>query len=88
MDCRIEGRTVAATVHENGLGTEHLGDLGEDGRAAMGDEPVGEAAKQRVGGDAAKTVGAATLEPDAELGDGDVLPHVLGGDRIYLSKLL
>ena len=48
-------------------------------RTAHGYQPVGNAAHQRIGGDARQTVGAAALETDDQLTGGDAAPNVLGG---------
>ena len=75
-----------ATVHEDGLGTEHLGNLGEHTGAALCHEPVGEFADEGIGGDAAEAVGATALQTDAELGDGNVLALVLCGLGIEFAE--
>ena len=67
-DGLLEDGTVLGAVHQDGLGAEHLGHFGEHGGAALCDEPVGKEAHERIGRDARKTVGAAALQPDAEVG--------------------
>ena len=79
---------VLAAVHQDRLGAEHLGDLGQDGRAALGDDPVGEHAQERVRRDAAEAVGAAALEADAEFRHGNILAHVLRAHGENLAELL
>ncbi len=88
MDRLVEGGLVLAAVHEDGLGTEHLGDLGQDGRTALGDDPVGEHAQERVRRDAAEAVGAAALEADAEFRHRHVLALVLRAYGEDLAELL
>lgn len=46
----VEQFLVGTTVHQNGLCTEHLGNLGQDGGTALRDQQVGETSYQRVGG--------------------------------------
>ena len=66
-DGLVEQLLVAATLHEDGLGTEHFRNFGEDGGATLGlAEEVGESTNQWVARDARIAVGAATLQADAE----------------------
>ena len=84
MDGFVKGRLVTATVHQNRFRAEHFGDLRQHCRAALGDEPVGKAAEERIGRNAGKAVGAAALEADAKFRDGDILAFVL---RNHLEDL-
>ena len=77
-----------ATVHEDGLGTKHLGHLGEHARAALCHEPVAELAYERIGGDAREAVAAAALETYAQLRYRYVLSLVVLGDGIELAQYL
>ena len=77
-----------ATVHEDGFGTEHLGNLGEHAGATLSHEPVREFTDKWIGGDATETVGATTLQTDAELGDGNILALVLCGLGIEFAENL
>ena len=38
----VEQFLVGTTVHQNGLCSEHLGNLGQDGGATLGDQQIGE----------------------------------------------
>ena len=53
---------IFATVHEQRLGSKHLRHLGKDARSAALDEPVGEAADERIGGKPGKAVATAALK--------------------------
>ena len=53
------------TFHEQVLCSEHLRHLGQDGASTLRTEPVGEAAQQRVGGDAGEAVGATAFQSHA-----------------------
>ena len=65
-DGLVEETLSPTTVHEDSLGTEHLRDLCQHRCAPLSDEPVGELTHEWVGGDARETVGATTLQTDAQ----------------------
>ena len=62
-DGAVEDGARAAALHQERFRAEHLGNLGEDSGTAARDEPVAEAAHERVGREAGEAVGAAALEP-------------------------
>lgn len=57
----LEYLLVLAAVHEYRLSAEHLRHFGQNSRAALGDEQVGERSDRRVSGYAGQTVRAAAL---------------------------
>ena len=75
----VEDLLVDAAIHEEALGTEHLGHLGEHRGAALGHQHVGEPAYGGVGGDAGQTVGATALHADHQFRGGDGLPACFAG---------
>ena len=78
-DGLLKDLLVLATVHQEALGTEHLGHLGQHGGAAAGAQHIAEAANRRVGGDAGQTVRAAALHADDQLTGRDRLTLKLRG---------
>jgi len=74
----MEQFLVGTTVHQNGLCTEHLGNLGQDGGTALRDQQVGETSYQRVGGNTGQSVTAAALHTDDQLAYADGLSLELG----------
>ena len=74
-----EDVVVDAAVHQEALGAEHLGHLGQDGGAAALAHHVGEASDGGVGGDAGQTIRAAALHADHQLAHGDRLALELAG---------
>ena len=84
----VKGGAVLATVHQDGLGPEHLGHFGKDGGAALGHDPVGEYTQQRVGRNAAETVGAAAFEAHAEFAHRNFRALVPGTDGVDFPEAL
>ena len=78
----------ATAVHQDGLCTEHLRYLGQYAGAALGYQPVGEFANERVGSDTAETVRATTFQTDAQFRYGYLCALVLTGDGIELAENL
>ena len=78
-DGLLKDLLVLAAVHQEALGTEHLGHLGQHGGAAAGAQHIAEAANRRVGGDAGQTVRAAALHADDKLAGRDRLTLKLRG---------
>ena len=74
-----EDVVVDAAIHQEALGTEHLGHLGQDGGAAALAHHIGEAADGGVGGDAGQAIRAAALHADHQLTDGNGLALELTG---------
>ena len=74
------------TVHQYGFGTEHLGNLGENGSSALRHEPVGEASDKRIGCDTAKSVTTAALQSDTQLAHWHIHTHVLAGSSVQLAQ--
>ena len=77
-----------ATVHQDGFGAEHFGDFGEDRGAALGYDPVGEDAQERVGRYAGKAVGTAAFKADTQLAHRYFHPAVLGCGGEDFAQLL
>ena len=82
----VEHLLVLAAVEQDALGTKHLGDLGEHRRAAAGDNHIAHATDRRVGGNTRKTVGAAALKADDQLGGRDGLALGLLGKICQLGQ--
>ena len=61
-DGLVEELAAFAAVHQYRLCTEHLRNLCQHARAALGNKPVAEFSDKRVGGDAAEAVAASTFE--------------------------
>ena len=59
---------VLTAIEQNTLGAKHLGHLGKHRRAATGDDHIAHATDRGVGGNARKTVGAAALKTNNQLG--------------------
>ena len=90
---------IDAAVHQETLCTEHLGHLGQHGRAATLTHHVGEAADGGVGGDAGQAVRAAALHAHHQLRHGDglalklpgigsqLLQDIAGGGKLVLHVL-
>ena len=78
-DGLLKDLLVLAAVHQEALGTEHLGHLGQHSGAAAGAQHIAEAANRRVGGDAGQTVRAAALHADDQLAGRDRLTLKLRG---------
>ena len=70
---------VDAAIHQEALGTEHLGYLGQHGGTAALAHHVGKAADGGVGGDAGQAVRAAALHAHHQIGHGDRLTLELPG---------
>ena len=70
---------IDAAVHQEALGTEHLGYLGQHGGTAAGAQHIAEAADGGVGGDAGQAVRAAALHADHQLAHRDRLTLELTG---------
>src|SRR5690554_2846872 len=73
----MENLLVSCPVHQDGLGTKHLGDLGEDGASASRDEPVGKPADKRVSRDAGKPVAAPALKSYFQGGERHILTCIV-----------
>ena len=84
----VEQLTGGATVHQQGLGAEHFGDFRQHGRAALGHNPIGKDAQQRVGGNAGKAVGATALQAHPQFAHGDIDADILPGmDKQFPGQL-
>ena len=86
--CLIEELLSTATVHENRLGTEHLGYLSENACTSLSHEPVAELTNERISGDAGESVRATTLQSYAQLTYGHFLTLILLGDIVELTQNL
>ena len=80
INCLAEDRFVFRTVHKLNFSAEHFRNFREDGCSAIRNEKVGEAADNRVGGDAGESVGSAALETDLQLGGRALGAFVFGDD--------
>ena len=74
----VEQFLVGTTVHQNGLCTEHLGNLGQDGGTTLGDQQIGETSYQRIRSNAGQSVPAAALHADDQFADADGLSLEFG----------
>ena len=88
LDRLVEQLAVAAAVHQDSFGSEHLGYFGQYGGAALCHEEVGEQTQQRVGRDARKAVGTSALQPDTEFAQRDVLAYVLRSPGVEFAQQL
>ena len=84
----VEGLLVLATVHKDGLGTEHLGHFGQNSSSSLHHKPVGEDSEKRVRGDAGKAVRSPTLQTHAEFAHGDILADIVLASCINLAQAL
>ena len=84
----LEQLLCFTTIHEDCLCTEHLWHLGQDAGSTLCHQPVRELADQWVGGDAAETVRATTLQTNAQLRYADILALVLLGLSVELAQNL
>ena len=64
----IEDVLALTAIEQNALRAKHLGNLGEHRRAAAGDNHIAHATDRGVGGNARKTVRAAALKANDQLG--------------------
>lgn len=81
----IQQLIIAATLHQDGFGAEHLRHFGEDGRASLLlAEEVGESTKEWVGCDAREAIRTTALEADAQFAGRYGLTLVLLG---FLDEL-
>ena len=76
----IKDLLVLTAIEQDALGAKHLGYLGKHRRAAARDDHIAHATDRGVGGNARKTVGAAALKTDDQLGSRNGLALGLLGE--------